>query len=106
MTYGLSEQAIAKVHQVLAHHPQVERAILFGSRAKGCQKPGSDIDLSFVGTLDRRQLGRIADELDDLLLPYEFSLSIYNRITDPDFLAHVNRVGITFYNRSPAEAAR
>ncbi len=37
------------------------------------------------------------DELDDLLLPYTIDLSIMALITDPDVLAHIQRVGITFY---------
>lgn len=101
MKHGLSEQVIAQIHTVLRKYPQVRRALLYGSRAKGCYKPGSDIDLTLVGgddlTLD--VLYRIAWELDDLLLPYTFDLSIFHRIDDPDVIDHIRRAGVVFYDR-------
>ena len=100
MRFGLSEETIFRINEVLAGDPEVERATLFGSRAKGCHQSGSDIDLSSVGDVDRRLLAKIADELDDLLLPYDFSLSVYGRIVDSAFREHIDRVGITFHDRS------
>lgn len=47
--------------------------------------------------LNRSILNKIDDDLDDLLLPYSFDLSILKEVTNTDFLAHVNRVGIVFY---------
>ncbi|MEI8090631.1 MAG: nucleotidyltransferase domain-containing protein [Opitutaceae bacterium] len=49
MNHGLPELTVEKIHGVLSRHPQVDRAILYGSRAKGNSKPGSDIDLTLVG---------------------------------------------------------
>jgi len=67
--HGLSRQVLERIQDVLAHFPEVRRAVLFGSRAKGTAKQGSDIDLALYGEgLDWRVLGRIDDELDDLLL--------------------------------------
>jgi len=81
----------------------VERAVLFGSRAKGSWHRGSDIDLALVGRqLDWRTLGRIDDLLDDLLLPYGFSLIEYGDRTDSEVAAHIGRVGTTFYERASA----
>lgn len=101
MNCGLSEQVIAQIHSVLRKHPQVRQAILYGSRAKGCYKPGSDIDLTLIGrddlTLD--VLYRISWELDDLLLPYTFDLSLFHQIDDPDVIEHIRRVGVLFYDR-------
>jgi predicted nucleotidyltransferase len=104
MNHGLSATTVAKIHGVLARHPEVERAILYGSRAKGNFKPGSDIDLTLTGTiLDERVLGRIDDELDELLLPYQFDLSILAKLTQADLLDHIRRVGVVFYEKTPAE---
>lgn len=47
-------------------------------------------------------LYRIADELDDLLLPYTFDLSVLSHIRDPEVLEHIQRVGVTFYERAEA----
>ena len=85
---GLQETTIEKICSVLASHPQIEKALLYGSRAKGNYKNGSDIDLTLVGGQDltMQVLFRIMDEIDDLLLPYSFDLSIFNHISDPDVI--------------------
>ena len=49
MNYGLSDATVEKIQTVLAGFPQVEKALLYGSRAKGSFKPGSDIDLTLIG---------------------------------------------------------
>jgi predicted nucleotidyltransferase len=78
----------------------VREAILFGSRAKAVHKRGSDIDLALVGQdLTWRTLGQIEDALDELLLPYRFSLIIYDDKTDPAVAAHIQRVGYSFYRK-------
>jgi predicted nucleotidyltransferase len=104
MKYGLPQSAVVKICTVLSHYPQVEKAILYGSRAKGNYKNGSDIDLTLRGgkELTLNMLYRIMDELDDLFLPYTIDLSIFNNIHDPDVIEHIQRVGVTFYDRSEA----
>jgi predicted nucleotidyltransferase len=105
MSHGLSAATVEKIHGVLSSHAEVERAILYGSRAKGNYKPGSDIDLTLTGSgLDGRIRGQIDEELDDLLLPYEFDLSVLNEITHADLLDHIRRVGVVFYERKPLPA--
>jgi predicted nucleotidyltransferase len=107
MNHGLSAATVARIHGVLARHSEVERVILYGSRAKGNFKLGSDIDLTLVGDkLDPTILARIDDELDDLLLPYRFDLSIFARITQSDLLDHIQRVGVALYEKTPVEAKR
>ena len=103
MKYGLPQSAIQKICNVLSHYRQVEKAILYGSRAKGNYKNGSDIDLTLHGDhLTLNILFRIMDELDDLLLPYTIDLSIHHTIGDPDVIEHIQRVGVTFYDKSEA----
>ena len=101
LRFGLKEATIQKICAVLARYPQVKQAILYGSRAKGNYKNGSDIDLTLRGGADLtlRVLYKIMDELDDLLLPYTIDLSIYANIGDPDVIAHIRRVGVTFYQK-------
>ena len=101
--FGLEAATIRKISEVLARHPQVESAVLYGSRAKGNYKNGSDIDLTLIGgddlTLD--VLYRILDELEDSTLPYTFDLSIFRQIGDPDVVDHIRRVGVVLYERKP-----
>lgn len=99
LRFGLKESTITQICSVFAHYPEVNKAIIYGSRAKGNFKNGSDIDLTIYGNQDLtvQILNKIMGELDDLLLPYTFDLSIYHDITDKDVLEHIKRVGIVFY---------
>lgn len=101
MRYGLKEQTIESIRGVLARHPAVEKGVLYGSRAMGNFKPGSDIDLTLCGeTLTSRELGVIVEELDDLLLPYMIDLSIFYKLGHAGLRDHIERVGVVFYQRS------
>ena len=101
LRFGLKESSVHKICIVLRRYPQVEKAILYGSRAKGNYKNGSDIDLTLRGGADLtlNVLYKIMDEIDDLLLPYTIDLSIFNNIGDPDMIEHIQRVGVTFYEK-------
>ncbi len=104
--FGLKTSTINQINAVFAHYDAVQEVVLYGSRAKGNYKRGSDIDLILKGEgLNLQLLNRIDFELDDLLLPYTFDLSIYDQIDNTDLIEHIGRVGMTFYkqrHRSPA----
>ena len=86
---------------MLAQYPEVDRALLYGSRAKGNFKPGSDIDLTLQGSaLTLRLCATIAEALDDLLLPYTIDLSVFAELRHPELEAHIGRVGLVFFERS------
>jgi len=100
MDYGLPPAAIARIQEVFARFPEVDKAVLYGSRAMGNHKPGSDIDLTlYGGQLNVQQLNAIASELDDLLLPYMIDLSIFAMLNNSDLREHIGRVGKVFYER-------
>jgi predicted nucleotidyltransferase len=100
MKYGLSERTVDAICAVFARFPEVERAVLYGSRAKGNFKPGSDIDLTLFGAdLTRQLCATIAEVLDDLLLPYSIDLSVFSELKHPELEAHIERVGKTLYQR-------
>jgi len=101
LRFGLKQNTIEKIHAVFARYPQIEKAVLYGSRAKGDYKNGSDIDLTLVGDTDLtiQVLYKIMNEIDDLLLPYTIDLSIFRSITDTDVLDHIRRVGVPFYEK-------
>ncbi len=102
MNFGLKDKTIAQIRNVLAKYSQIEKVILYGSRAKGNFKNNSDIDLTLIGTgLSLTLLNKIRIELDDLLLPYSFDISNFNQISDSDLIDHVERVGIVFYTNEP-----
>ncbi len=100
MKFGLKSEIIKKVNCIFAKYPQIEKAILYGSRAKGNYKTGSDIDLSLLGQdLTLSIVYEVELEIDDLLLPYTFDISIFNQISNLDLIEHINRVGISFYSK-------
>jgi len=96
--HGLPTATVEQICHVLAKHSEVEKAILYGSRAKGNFRPGSDIDLALVGPkLTLSVLLKIETELDDLLLPQEIDLALYDSIDSASLVDHIKRVGQIFY---------
>ena len=98
--FGLSARVRGLICGVLETHPGVDKAIVYGSRAKGNYRTGSDIDL----TLDAPQLTfsellRIDSELDDLMLPYSFDLSLLKQIENPGLLNHIAKVGKPLWSK-------
>ena len=98
--FGLPASAIESIRGVFGKHLSITQAVLYGSRAKGNYKAGSDIDLTLHGeALDSRELRLILDELDELMLPYTIDLSIFAQLDHPDLREHIERVGVVFYER-------
>lgn len=98
MQFGLKPDTISRINSVLAAHPDIEQAVLYGSRAKGNYRAGSDIDLCLKGeALTLTQLLKIENELDDLLLPYKIDLSLHHALDNPELIDHIRRAGVVFY---------
>ncbi len=98
--FGLPDATLAVIRSILAGCPEVEQAILYGSRAKGTYRPGSDIDLTLVGErLDLRILGAIAARLEEAPIPYQVDLSLWSQIDHNGLREHIERVGVVFYRR-------
>ncbi len=100
MEHGLSIEDIAIIKKVFWAHSNIYEVILFGSRAKGNYKPGSDIDLAVVAdafTFD--ELLELHTELEKLGLLYRFDIQNFKKIKDPCVIDHIERVGKVFYNR-------
>ncbi len=97
---GLTSETINKIQQVFSRYPKIDQVYLYGFRAKGNYRKGSDIDLTVMGDgLSSSQLLRIEVELDDLLLPHKIDLSLFRQIENNDLVDHIQRVGIDFYHR-------
>ncbi|HLP56530.1 MAG TPA: nucleotidyltransferase domain-containing protein [Fluviicola sp.] len=98
MEFGLSAENIDKIRSVFAEYPEVEKVIIYGSRAKGNYRHNSDIDLTLIGEqLNLDIQFRIDESLDNLLLPYTIDLSVFSQISNPDLVEHIQRVGVVFY---------
>ena len=94
---GLTPRELDLIRTVLARHPAITGAILFGSRAKGTAKPASDIDLALEGIADPVQAAAIASELEELPLPYQFDVKALAAIQHRPLLEHIVRVGVRIH---------
>lgn len=101
--FGLKQEELDAIRQCLETTPQISKAIVYGSRAKGTFKIGSDIDLCIIGDLDYGGLMKLENRIDDLMLPYKTDLVLKTTIDNPALLEHIERVGKLFYEREGKE---
>ena len=102
MMHGLSSEDIGYITKTMEACPAIRKAILFGSRAKGNWKNGSDIDLALVG--DKVDWSIVSDILmkleEESPMPYLFDVIDYQAISNPELKAHIDRAGIVLYEQS------
>ncbi len=90
---GLSVHAAEALLRSLRQCPRVEQVWLYGSRAMGRQRPGSDIDLTLMGPqLSHHDRLALMAAVDQLMLPWTVDLSLFTELP-ADLRAHVGRVG-------------
>lgn len=91
------------ITEVLQRYPDVEEVVIYGSRAMGNYKPGSDVDLALKGNLKPETSINVAVELNERLpLPYKFDVTAYSTLSNKPLIEHIDRYGKTFYKRSIA----
>jgi len=103
MEYGLSDRTLDRLNAIFRKYPGIKQAVLYGSRAKGKYRNGSDIDLSLItdNTFTRSELLHITGDFDDSDIPYFVDVLIYDKLSNPDLKAHIDRVGkILYYGES------
>ena len=73
--FGLTEHELKDIIAILEKYPAVSQAVIFGSRAKGNYRSGSDIDISIAGEeIDHQVVNEISFILnEETMLPYHFS---------------------------------
>lgn len=96
--FGLSDWTMNDLRSVFRRYPNIKRVILFGSRAKGNFRPGSDIDLAMLGDgIDHTEILKIYNDIDDLGLLYGIDLIDYNKNKNLPIGEHIDRTGKLFY---------
>ena len=101
--FGLSEQTIKDIQSVFDAQPNIDKVLIFGSRAKGSYREGSDIDLALIGrdiTLNQRL--DILNRIEDQGILYKVDILDYQKQKDTPIGEHINRVGTCFWSRQPA----
>lgn len=100
MPYGLTDIELQKLLDVFVQNEKIDKVVLYGSRAKGNFKPFSDVDLTLVGSeLSRDDLNKVILEIDDLLLPYQFDVSLKHKLKNAALIDHIERRGIEIYKK-------
>lgn len=102
---GLTAHEIEMMRAVFRRISAIVEVVLYGSRAKGNFRPESDIDLALIGVDDDLQAEAVAEELDELPLPYHFDVKACGTIRYAPLREHIARVGLTLYRREPDNSA-
>ena len=94
--YGLLERDLVNIRFAIGQFPEIRRVILFGSRALGTNRPGSDVDIAIVGDkVTRTTVLRLSDLLNEQLpLPYVFDILDYANIDSVSLRDHVDTCGV------------
>lgn len=98
--YGLSDLTISDLRKVFSKYQNIKKVVIFGSRAKGNYREGSDIDLAVIGDgISRAQITDICLRIEDLGLLYKVDVLDYYKYKDTPIGEHIARVAKTFYEQ-------
>ncbi|KQB44478.1 hypothetical protein B6A10_15910 [Flavobacterium sp. L1I52] len=97
--FGIYPKSHQEILRIIENCASINEVIIYGSRAKGNYKEGSDIDLSILGEVTTEDFNKLWHDLDDSYIPYKFDISIYNNLKSESLKEHIQRVGKTFYKR-------
>lgn len=101
MKFGLKEEDIAYIVTALSKFDEIKKAAIFGSRAKGNYKPGSDVDIAVFGEdISFSTIAHLHFMLEeDSPMPYFFDIVDYTHLAHRELKEHIKRVGITIFDR-------
>lgn len=101
--FGLLDSDIAFISNVFLNYKAIDEVVIFGSRAKGNYKNGSDVDLAIKSqTIGIEELNAIDDALNENSnLPYKFDIVHYEKIQTPELKDHIDRIGKRLFITPP-----
>lgn len=102
MNNGLSNKQIEQIKDILQQYKEVDKAVLFGSRAMGNYKKASDVDIAIMGKKADFSLAiKIKSHFeDDTYLPYFFDIISYNTIKSEELKQQIKMYGKTILDRN------
>jgi len=96
--YGLNDRDIQTLFGILNKYDEVENVYLYGSRAKGTHKLGSDIDLAIMNEgVSEKTIRTIKSEIEESSLPYFVDITNFTTLNHKELAEHIQRVGVSFY---------
>lgn len=97
MKFGLNDDVVKQLNEILSQFKHIE-VIIYGSRALGTARDGSDIDLCIKVENNADQImNRLYHEFDDSYIPHKVDLSLHHEIDNPQLLEHIDSKGQLFY---------
>jgi predicted nucleotidyltransferase len=102
MTFGLRDTDLTFLQNAFRRFPEIERVWVFGSRAKGTQRPGSDVDLAVSGIgVSLTTLLRLGDWLEEASpLPFRFDLVHLETLKNKALRAQIEQTGNLLYEKT------
>ncbi len=100
MDFGLPKGRRERIIEVLVRFSSIKEVIVFGSRALGTSKLGSDLDFAIIGdNITYTDLLRLQRALDELPYGYSYDILDYNKIELPALKMHIDNFGVSFYKK-------
>ena len=96
--FGIEQRTINELISYFKTKQDIEKVIIFGSRAKGTFSKGSDIDFAIL-TQNHKQFYKISAELDELPTPYKFDVIDYQTLSHEEIKNSIDSEGIVFYEK-------
>lgn len=95
----LDEKILKEIRNICAKYKNIEKVMLFGSRAIDKERYNSDIDLAIVGEFDFLFCERLKEEFENIPTLLKFDVVDYNNITNQELINDVNKYGKVIYNK-------
>lgn len=101
MKYGLSDKQLGIVLETLGLFPEIEVAVLFGSRAMENYKKASDIDIALKGKqIDQAFAAKVKVCFEeDTYLPFFVDVLAYDDLSTEKLKDQIDEHGIVLYQK-------
>jgi uncharacterized protein len=99
--FGISEKSFQLIVDTIREIKEIEFASVYGSRAMGNFKYGSDVDIVIYGDkISQQTILKLKTQLEqELPIPYFFDITHYESLVNKDLKEHIDRFSKVFFKR-------
>lgn len=99
MSHGLNETNHGRLTRVFEAFPAVRSVLIFGSRARGDAREGSDFDLAVVAPdMTAADFARLWDAVESLELIFKIDLIHFDRLPEGPLKGRIRAEGRPFFS--------